>query len=281
MQTSTRRLRPVAVRRRRPRRRRRGAPSAWRRDLVPAGDRTCSAPARRPEERRVLLLTATPVNTGMTDLVNLLRVLTKNQRSVWAPEIADFERHLKRVERGEADPFPCSIVPSSAAAAATSSAPRQRPGRPASADRGGSASRAPPRARRPRLRRAGRTCSRPSPGRFARLALAPYDLERFRMTGCRRRCPLTSTTAPVRRSMARTVTSPSGPVRSQRSCAAGLLVRFQSSVAAIRRSLRRVDAVMARFGAALDLDPPRLLDLQGERRGAPPAPRDEAAGRRP
>src|SRR5579875_257375 len=67
-------------------------------DLVRAGE--------RPEDKRVLLLTATPVNTGMADLVNLLRVLTKNQRSVWAPEIADFERHLKRVERGEADPFP-------------------------------------------------------------------------------------------------------------------------------------------------------------------------------
>lgn len=57
------------------------------------------------EDRRVLLLTATPVNTGMDDLVNLLRVLTKNNRRVWVPEIADFERYLRRVERGEADPL--------------------------------------------------------------------------------------------------------------------------------------------------------------------------------
>ena len=52
------------------------------------------------------MLTATPVNTGIGTLVNLLRVLTKGNRSVWAPDIADYERYLKRVERGDADPFP-------------------------------------------------------------------------------------------------------------------------------------------------------------------------------
>lgn len=57
-------------------------------------------------DKRVLLLTATPVHTSLRDLTNLLRVMTKNKRAVWAPAIADFERYLKRVERREADPFP-------------------------------------------------------------------------------------------------------------------------------------------------------------------------------
>jgi hypothetical protein len=67
-------------------------------DLLATGD--------NPHERRVLLLTATPVNTGIEDLTRLLRVLAKNRRDVWASEIADFEKHLQRVERGQADPFP-------------------------------------------------------------------------------------------------------------------------------------------------------------------------------
>ena len=33
-------------------------------------------------------------------------MLTKNRRAIWAPEVADFQRYLERVERGEADPFP-------------------------------------------------------------------------------------------------------------------------------------------------------------------------------
>lgn len=57
-------------------------------------------------DKRVLLLTATPVHTSPRDLTNLLRVMTKNRRAVWAPAIADFERYLKRVEKQEADPFP-------------------------------------------------------------------------------------------------------------------------------------------------------------------------------
>ena len=61
-------------------------------------------------------------------------------------------------------------------------------------------------------------------------------------------------------------------------CAVGLLVRFQSSLAAIRRSLRRLDAVLRRFGEALGADPPRLLDLQADPAG-PPAPRPRESGR--
>ena len=67
-------------------------------DLVTSGEQA--------QDRRVLLLTATPVHTGMDDLVNLLRVMTKNRREVWAPEVADFERYLDRVEKRGADPFP-------------------------------------------------------------------------------------------------------------------------------------------------------------------------------
>jgi hypothetical protein len=60
--------------------------------------------------------------------------------------------------------------------------------------------------------------------------------------------------------------------------AAGLLTRFQSSVPAVRRSLLRLDAVLARFLQALELTPPRVLDLTGD----PKVGRlvaDEAAGR--
>ncbi|MGB8264801.1 MAG: helicase-related protein [Candidatus Velthaea sp.] len=56
--------------------------------------------------KRVLLLTATPVHTGVTDLTNLLRLMTKNRRDAWAPAIADFEKYLQRVEKRESDPFP-------------------------------------------------------------------------------------------------------------------------------------------------------------------------------
>ncbi|HLH66342.1 MAG TPA: SNF2-related protein, partial [Solirubrobacteraceae bacterium] len=223
-------------------------------DLVRAGE--------RPEDKRVLLLTATPVNTGMADLVNLLRVLTKNQRSVWAPEIADFERHLKRVERGEADPFPVldrSLVRRSRSDILRAQEEARAAGQHVEA------------VRLPERRLAhvdhgygGREdLFETFASALRSLALAPYDLERFRRdAGWQSAQPeLSDSEGRVLDEEDRELEIRPGSLAAL--CAIGLLIRFQSSLVAIRRSLRRVDAVMARFGEALELDPPRLLDLRG------------------
>jgi superfamily II DNA or RNA helicase len=237
-------------------------------DLISGGDGA--------EDRRVLLLTATPVNTGMSDLVNLLRVLTKGNRSVWVPEIADYERYLDRVERGEADPFPVldrSIVRRSrsdilraqdeARAAGLAIDPLELP------------------ERRPVHVDYGYGAAEDLFDVFAHtlrdLVLAPYDLERFRVHE--------PEAVPSQR-----LADADGNVIDEEDeglgfrpgtlaalCAMGLLVRFQSSLVAIRRSLNRVDAVQRRFGEALALEPPRLLDLQGDMR-VRRLLRDEAAG---
>lgn len=223
-------------------------------DLVRAGD--------RPEDKRVLLLTATPVNTGMSDLVNLLRVLTKNHRSVWAPEIADFERHLKRVERGEADPFP--VLDRSLVRRSRSDILRAQ-------EEAHAAGQDVPAVQLPE--RALAHVDHEYGGRedlfetFAAalrsLALVPYDLERFRHDGGppTEQLELHDAAGEVLDDEDRDLAIRPGSLAAL--LAMGLLVRFQSSLAAIRRSLRRVDAVMSRFSDALALDPPRLLDLQG------------------
>ncbi len=223
-------------------------------DLVRAGE--------RPEDKRVLLLTATPVNTGMADLVNLLRVLSKNQRSVWAPEIADFERHLKRVERGEADPFP--VLDRSLVRRSRSDILRAHEEARAAGQR-------IEEVRLPERRLAhvdhgygGREDLFETFARALRsLVLAPYDLERFRRDGPQAapQPGLHDSTGEVIDEEDRDLQVRPGSLAAL--LAVGLLVRFQSSVAAIRRSLRRVDAVMSRFAEALELKPPRLLDLQG------------------
>jgi superfamily II DNA or RNA helicase len=223
-------------------------------DLVTAGERA--------HDKRVLLLTATPVNTGMEDLVNLLRVLTKNDRGVWAPEIADFERYLARVDRRAADPFPVldrAIVRRSrrdiveayknARAAGQSVAPLRLPQRRTEhIDY--------------RYDAAGDDLFGVFAATLRSLSLAPYDLDRFRG----------DTSAPdvgqlpLQDAGGREVAPPEDVRFSPGSLAAlyaaGLLTRFQSSVPAVRRSLRRLDAVLRRYGEALVQDPPRLLDLQ-------------------
>lgn len=222
-------------------------------DLVTGGEAA--------DDRRVLLLTATPVNTGMDDLVTLLRVLTKNNRRVWVPEIADFERYLKRVERGEADPFPIldrSIVRRSrtdilraqdeALAAGLNVDRVQLPERQpvhVNHDYGGNDDLFDEFARALR-----------------ELILAPYDLERFRRADAPviDALPLIDADG-VEIDLGETDLN-FRPGSLAALVATGLLVRFQSSIVAVRRSLRRVDAVMARSVQALMLDPPRLLDLR-------------------
>ncbi len=225
-------------------------------DLVAGDGRT---------DRRVLLLTATPVNTGMDDLINEIRVLTKNQRSVWAPEVADFERHLKRVDAGEADPFPVldraivrrsrsDILRAQEEARAAGVAievvvlPDRRPVH-VDHDYGGAEG---------LFELFART--------LKTLELAPYDLERYRRVD-----PETAT-------IARLVDVDGRPFDAEDEgllirpgtlaalAAVGLLVRFQSSLAAIRISLRRLDAVLRRYEEALSAEPPRLLDLRGDQR---------------
>jgi Helicase conserved C-terminal domain len=239
-------------------------------DLVTAGERA--------HDKRVLLLTATPVNTGMEDLVNLLRVLTKNDRGVWAPEIADFERYLDRVDRRAADPFPVldrAIVRRSrsdileayenARAAGQTVAPLKLPTR---------------RTEHISYRYDG--AGDDLFGIFAdtlrSLSLAPYDLDRFR-----REAPAAgSERLSLRDAGGREVAPPEDlhftPGSLAALYAAGLLTRFQSSLPAVRRSLQRLDAVLRRYGEALAQDPPRLLDLQRSPR-VRALLRDETTGR--
>lgn len=223
-------------------------------DLVRSGE--------RPEEKRVLLLTATPVNTGMSDMVNLLRVMTKNTRSIWAPEIADFDRHLKRVERGEADPFP--VLDRALVRRSRSDVLRAREEAEAAGQRVEPVELPERRLAHVDYEYGGREDLF---GTFAdalrSLALVPYDLERFRSDAARlgAQAKLIDAEGRAYDEEDRDLIIRPGSLAAL--CAVGLLVRFQSSVAAIRRSLRRVEAVMTHFGEALELDPPRLLDLSG------------------
>ncbi|MDA8201910.1 MAG: helicase-related protein [Chloroflexi bacterium] len=216
-------------------------------------------------DRRVLLLTATPVNTGIEDLINEIRVLAKNQRSVWAPDVADFERHLKRVDAGEADPFPVldrAIVRRSRsdilraqdearAAGVAIEAVTLPDRRPVHVDHayGGT----------DRLFEL-----------FARtlrtLELAPYDLERFRRVDPEAVVPVPLHDADGRPFDPDDAGLLIRPGTLAALAAVGLLVRFQSSIEAIRISLRRLDAVLRRYGEALASEPPRLLDLRADAR---------------
>lgn len=216
-------------------------------------------------DRRVLLLTATPLNTGIDDLINELRVLTKNQRQVWAPEVADFERQLKRVERGEADPFPVldrSIVRRSrsdilraqeeAKAAGVMveavTLPERRPAH-VSHDYG------PVDDLFELFARTLRT-----------LELAPHDLERFRLAEPPESQPLRLLDAEGSEVDPDDEGFLIRPGTLAALAAVGLLVRFQSSVHAIRISLRRLDAVLRRFEEAISAEPPRVLDLRASPR---------------
>lgn len=223
-------------------------------DLVAGDGRT---------DRRVLLLTATPVNTGIEDLINEIRVLAKNQRSVWAPDVADFERHLKRVEAGEADPFPVldrAIVRRSRSDILRAQAEAHAAGvaieavslpdrRPVHVDHtyGGADGLFELFARTLRA-----------------LELAPYDLERYRLVDPEVVPALRLVDAEGRAFDPDDAGLQIRPGTLAALAAVGLLVRFQSSIAAIRISLRRLDAVLRRYSEALAADPPRLLDLRAD-----------------
>lgn len=224
-------------------------------DLVRGGDRS---------DRRVLLMTATPLNTGIDDLINQLRVLTKNQRGVWAPEVADFERHLQRVERGQADPFPVldrSIVRRSRSDILRAQEEARAAGvavdevslptrRLAHVDHGygGDAD---------LFAVFGET--------LRGLELAPYDLERFARVEPDDPGPQRLHDVDGRSFDADGDELAIRPGTLAALVAVGLLVRFQSSLEAIRISLRRLDAVLRRFDDALSSEPARVLDLRSDR----------------
>lgn len=196
---------------------------------------------------RVLMLTATPVNTSLRDLTTLLRVLTKNQRNVWAPEIPDFEKHLRKVEAGDVDPYP--LLDRSMVRRSRTDVVRAYEERRAT-DPGIEEIVLPNR------RLGHESYDYASDGNQEALAafeqelpqlfLAPYDLERFARPDDGGDINL-----------AEEVESSSLAGLYM----AGLLKRFESSVRAIRVSLDRLDRVLARFAEALQQDPPRLLDL--------------------
>lgn len=205
----------------------------------------------RGDDPRILLLTATPVNTNIQDLTNLLRILTKNRRNIYAPEIPDFERHLKRVEGGNADPYPLldrSMVRRSrtdilhAYEERRTAEPTIQP------------------VHLPRRRLTHETYQHDTdhPDLFGvfeqvltSLYLAPYDLERFRRPDDGGEVDLSKEVE---------ASSLAGLYMS------GLLKRFESSLRAITISLRRLDRVLHLFGDGLAQDPPRLVDLAGNRR---------------
>lgn len=199
-------------------------------------------------DKRVLLLTATPVHTSLRDLTNLLRIMTKNRRSVWAPAIADFERYLKRVERREADPFPLldrAVVRRSRSDLIRAYEEQVKAGLPVE------------RPSLPRRKLSHVTYAYAEDGgpelfdRLARtiegLRLAPYDLERFR-----------------RDALGEDGSAP--PSSLVGLYLAGLLKRWESSLRAVRISLVRLETLLRRFLAAVWETPPRLLDLQGDAR---------------
>jgi hypothetical protein len=194
-------------------------------------------------DKRVLLLTATPVHTSLRDLTNLLRVMTKNRRAVWAPAIADFERYLGRVEKREADPFPLldrAVVRRSRSDLMRAYEEQTKAGmtveRPSLPDR-------------KLMHVQYRYVTEGADELFVQfvamikgLHLAPYDLERFRL-------------GELEEGFAAPPSSLVGLY------VAGLLKRFESSLRAVNVSLHRLETMLRRSLTAISATPPRVFDL--------------------
>lgn len=198
---------------------------------------------------RVLLLTATPVNTGVRDLTRLLQVITKNRRNVWAPEIPDFERYLSRFEKGEIDPYPLldrSMVRRSRSDLLSAYEERRL------TDPYLEAITLPTRRLGHEEYEYGTAAAGPDTMSvfeevLGGLHLAPYDLDRFLRP---------EPGEPVDMDDEGMEASPLAGLYM-----AGLLKRFESSVRAIDVSLRRLDRVLELFQRALKADPARVLRL--------------------
>ena len=193
---------------------------------------------RSTSDPRVLLLTATPVNTGIDDLTALLRVLTKNRRNAWAPEIPDFERYLDRVERGELDPYPVldrSMVRRSRSDIIEAYEQRRAAGQYVDPVR--LPDRVP--AHEAYSYESGGGDTAPLFDTFAAvvngLTLAPYDLERFRL--------------PPQGTLLDGDAVKTSPLAGL--YLTGLLKRFESSLRVIRINLRRLEVLLRLFGNAM------------------------------
>jgi glycosyltransferase involved in cell wall biosynthesis/superfamily II DNA or RNA helicase len=206
-------------------------------------------------DKRVLLLTATPVNTGIRDLTTLLQVLTKNKRNVFAPAIADFEAYLRRVERGEVDPFPIldrAVVRRSRTDILLDYEQRRQAGVLGIEK--------PKLPQRTLFHVAYQYVSNHNTDLFdlfaetlKALRLAPYDLEPYEKK------------AQTAIDFDDTVVPSHAPGSLAALLAAGLLKRFESSLKAIDLSLNRLDVFLRRYQEALDATPPRLLVLAESR----------------
>ena len=194
--------------------------------------------------KRVLLMTATPVHTGVTDLTGLLRLMTKNRRNAWAPAIADFDTYLARVEKREADPFPVldrSVVRRSRTDILRALKERQD---------AGMTDTEPLKLPQRDPRHVTYTYGAKNGDLFdvfaatiRGLELAPYDLERFRFDdqlfdGANQPSP----------------SSLSGLFL------AGLLKRFESSIRAVTISLTRLRHLLERCLTLLNEEPVRFLE---------------------
>ncbi|MDA8399005.1 MAG: helicase-related protein, partial [Actinomycetota bacterium] len=201
------------------------------------------------QDKRVLLLTATPLNVGIQDLTRLLQVLTKNRRNVFAPAIADFEAYLKRVEHGEADPFP--ILDRCVVRRSRTDIVRDYEQRRQAGMLGIEKPKLPDRQLHHATYRYLESGADDLFATFARtlhqLRLAPYDIDPYKRDRQSAGLPLESVALAPANSLAGLV-------------AAGLLKRFESSLRAISLSLARLEVVLRRFQDAVLASPPRLLD---------------------
>ena len=197
-------------------------------------------------DKMVLLLTATPVHTSITDLTNMLRILAKNQRNIWAPEIADFERYLKMVEEKRAEAFPIldrSVVRRSRSDLLRADAERRAAG----------ATDSPLILPKRKLvhvtygygKSGGEELFQRYSELLVGLELAPYDLERFRRDDSRL---LAADELPPASSLAGLYL-------------AGVLKRFESSLRAARLSLVRLAVVLERSAKVLSETPPKDIAL--------------------
>lgn len=199
-------------------------------------------------DKRVLLLTATPLNVGIRDLTRLLQVLTKNRRNVFAPAIADFEAYLKRVEKGEAEPFPIldrCVVRRSRTDIIRDYEQRRQAGM-LSIEKPKLPDRQLFHATYRYVQSGADDLFAMFAGTLRQLALVPYDLEPYKRDQGRVDLFAEGEAPPPGNSLAALV-------------AAGLLKRFESSVRAISLSLSRLDVLLRRFQGSLLASPPRLL----------------------
>jgi len=225
------------------------------------------------DERRVLLLSATPVNTSMDDLVALLDVATRERRQVWAPAIADYAQHLRTVERHGADPFP--LLDRFVVRRSRSDVLRAQEAARSAGERYGEELTLPERVPAHAAYDYGHGQSDLF-DEFAttlrRLSLAPYDLERYRRddagveAAAEARADYDSGVVAIGLGDDRAPVDAPGDVPTRPGTiaalyAAGLLTRFQSSLRAIHRSLRRLHAVLQRTREGIERHPARLPDL--------------------